>query len=143
MTPGITIDKWGPSGWNILHVMAHTWPRVPTASERENMKQFLKLFAKQLPCPSCKRHFLDYLEKNGTDAVYASRETLVTFLNDAHNDVNRRLGKRQYSLKEHYAVYKRPSPKQSNTDVYLCLLASIIGGVLFVSMTMRKRCSKV
>ena len=28
------------------------------------------------------------------------------FMNDAHNEVNRRLGKHEFSLLEHYAIYR-------------------------------------
>ena len=31
-------------------------------------------------------------------------------MNDAHNEVNRRNGKRVFTLAEHYRVYQRPPP---------------------------------
>ena len=106
MSPGLTIDKWGPAAWNTLHVAAHSYPREPTPAQRANMRAYLELFAQHLPCPSCRRHFEALLRDRLDDRALASRASLVAFLNGAHNDVNRRLGKREWSLQEHYEVYR-------------------------------------
>lgn len=46
-----------------------------------------------------------------TDDALATRASIVSMLNDAHNEVNARTGKRVYSLEEHYDVYSLSSTR--------------------------------
>ena len=106
---GLTIDRWGPSCWNTLHTFAHASPERCPPERRRKTRKMLYLVGEHLPCAKCRTHFLDYLERHLTDEALAGREALVRFLNDCHNDVNRRLGKRTYTLREHYDVYFPPA----------------------------------
>ena len=102
---GVTIDKWGPSAWNTLHAFAHRVPVTPSADQQRDFRHFLYSFGKHLPCPTCRTHFLKYLDVHLTTHSLASRAATVAFLNDAHNDVNARLGKPIWSLDAHMAAY--------------------------------------
>jgi hypothetical protein len=108
MRTGIALDVWGPSAWNTLHCFAHASPPRISDSKREEFSQFLSLFAKQIPCPSCRHHFEHYLETNPLKVE--TRGDLVSYLNDAHNSVNKRLGKKTWSYEAHCRAYMRPRP---------------------------------
>ena len=107
---GSDLTQWGPCAWNTLHLWAHTYPRAPSVDEQAAMRTLLHLFAHHLPCPRCRRHFEALLHDTLTDEALASRDSLVAFTNDAHNAVNARLGKRVYTLAEHYRVYRHRRP---------------------------------
>lgn len=126
---GLTIDKWGPGAWNTLHVVAHSYPKDPTRLQMTETRTFLLLFGKHLPCPSCRRHFLDLLQRNLDDRTLASRATLVAFMNDAHNEVNQRLGKRTWTLEEHNRVYQRRQRAVAPSNLPLVA----VGGALLVT----------
>lgn len=124
---GLTLNEWGPSAWNMLHVVAHTFPRAPLDEDRQRMYDFLHLFALHLPCPSCREHFVELLKRNipePTSEAFRCRDSLVMFMNDAHNEVNRRLGKREFSLTEHYAVY-RPQDHMVHHNT-MCVIPCIV-----------------
>lgn len=104
---GITLDRWGPGAWNTLHSFAHTSPKELTVEQQEQWRTFLHTFATLLPCPTCRKHFAEYLLQQEGPDTFSTRETLVRFLHDAHNEVNRRTGKRVWSLEEHQRVYSR------------------------------------
>ena len=123
---GLSIHRWGPAAWNTLHVVAHSYPREPTDAQREETRAFLQLFALHLPCPSCRKHFQSLLERRLDDQALSSRARLVAFLNDAHNEVNVRLGKPVWTLEEHYQVYRRGKAPGSP------LSAAIFAGLLIV-----------
>jgi hypothetical protein len=108
--PGLTIDQWGPGAWNTLHTFAHRAPLELTDQDREQWTTFLRLFTAFLPCPKCRVHFADFLDRRLQSDALSTRKTLVALLNDAHNEVNARNGKRVFSLDEHYAAYRRPRP---------------------------------
>ena len=127
--PGCTIDKWGPATWNALHCFAHSAPKVLNDSEQARFRLMLDLVGEHLPCPTCRRHFKEYLEEHYVNAM--TREDLVEFLNDMHNSVNVRLGKRAFTLEEHYRAYRPkrrriPSSTVSETLMILLLAAVIL-----------------
>lgn len=93
--------RWGAPAWRTLHAMAWAWPERPTEAERRDMRAFLYLFARHLPCAVCARHFRRFLDERDLDRALASKMDLVTLLHEAHNAVNVRLGKRCWTLQEH------------------------------------------
>ena len=103
--PGSTLGEWGPAGWNTLHAIAHTLPETLDSSESAQLRLFLDLFARYLPCKRCSVHFAKILERRATPDALSGRAAVVKLLHDAHNDVNARLGKRIWTLEEHYDVY--------------------------------------
>lgn len=122
--PGLTIDQWGPAGWNTLHVWAHFYPHAPTDAERDEMRALLYLFARHLPCPSCRQHFTSFLERRLDADALATRAALVALLNDAHNEVNARLGKRVYTLEEHLRVYTLRRRRPTTPPALLLVVAT-------------------
>ena len=129
--PGLTIDQWGPAAWNTLHVVAHTYPKRPTEAQRQETHRFLLLFATHLPCPACRRHFTALLEARLDERALASRERLVAFLNDAHNEVNRRLGKRVFTIEEHHRVYRHS--KRTGIDPVMTFAALVVVALAVVA----------
>lgn len=146
MKMGLTISEWGPSAWNTLHVVAHTYPVNPSDNDRMQTFQFLNLFALHLPCPACREHFQALLARtvSTSDApAFASRNAMVIFMNDAHNEVNVRLGKRTYSLEEHYQVYRPTRRPSSSTLVSVSpYLLSIGLLVVVLAMATASRCRR-
>lgn len=58
-----------------------------------------------------------------------TRSSIVKLLNDAHNEVNARTGKRVYTLEEHYQVYSFKKRHQSNTllrDIVIVVVLAIV-----------------
>ena len=110
--PGLAIAQWGPAAWNTLHVFAHTSSRQAGPLERERAQTFLREFARRLPCPKCRTHFDDFLDRRMDEESLATRKSFVKLLNDAHNEVNVRTGKRTFTLQEHYEVYRPPRPRR-------------------------------
>ena len=98
---------------------------------------FLTLFCKHLPCPKCRHHANEYLESHMTYSDLDSRENIVKFLNDLHNDVNKRLGRRQVTLREHYEIVRgneRPPLKSNGVDLTLNIVCIILLIALFIKL---------
>tara|TARA_B110000046_G_scaffold141397_1_gene148090 strand:+ start:2615 stop:3061 length:447 start_codon:yes stop_codon:yes gene_type:complete len=142
--PGLTIDAWGPAGWNTLHAWAHFYPHAPTDAERDAVRALLHLFARHLPCPSCRTHFTAFLERRLDAEALATRSALVALLNDAHNEVNARLGKRVYTLEEHRRVYTLRRRMTARVDPRATLLPVAAVAVLLGAVVMQRRsCQRV
>lgn len=58
-----------------------------------------------------------------------TRASIVKLLNDAHNEVNARTGKRLYTLEEHYQVYSFRKQRHDNTllrDIVIVIVIAIV-----------------
>ena len=137
----LTIREWGPAGWEWLHTIAHTWPRQPTSDDQREMRAFLLSFSRHLPCPACRKHFRAFLDRRLTDESLTSRSSVVRLLNDAHNEVNLRLGKRVWTLNEHYQAYstQRHSPMAPPWMVVAATIAATLVAVRLLACTRNEK----
>lgn len=124
--PGISLEDWGPSGWDVLHVFAHTAPRELTAEQVSEYRTFFEHFARLLPCSRCRTHFQRFLASRMTDEALATRHGMVTLMNDAHNEINASHGKKTYSLPEHYRVYLTKPPVRITAPVVVAVVACLL-----------------
>lgn len=92
------VEALGKSSWTLLHSITASYPIEPSNSQKSNVTQFLKLFAKLYPCWVCAEDFEAYIEKNRVRAD--SRQELAKWMCDAHNDVNRKLGKEVFDCQK-------------------------------------------
>lgn len=140
--PGLTLDEWGPSFWNTIHVLAHTSPHSMTDTQAKEYTSFIFFIAHKIPCPKCKLHFLTFLEKRKSLLLgMRKRSIFVSVMNDAHNEVNKRTGKRVFSLEEHYSMYslvKKRKPFHRRAILSSQFLAAIALLVLVVLASKRK-----
>lgn len=84
----------GNAGWTFIHAVAANFPMVPTDSDKYYARSLLKAVSKLYPCKKCRHHFDKYLAASPPDV--SSRDALVLWACQAHNDVNRRTGKPEF-----------------------------------------------
>ena len=114
---GMQTRVWGPAGWLFLHSIAQNYPWKPTDEQKNNYLSFFKLVGNVLPCRYCRESFQKYvtgvdnwkpsnIELENPDLLtkedykllildkskLKSRETLVKWLYDIHNRINKKLG---------------------------------------------------
>lgn len=85
------VEQLGRSSWTLLHSIAATYPEAPSTSQKSDLLGFVRLFAKLYPCWTCAEDFQAYMARR-TPTV-GSRGEFGLWLCDAHNDVNKKLGK--------------------------------------------------
>ncbi|EGW34362.1 uncharacterized protein SPAPADRAFT_59785 [Spathaspora passalidarum NRRL Y-27907] len=91
--PDVTV--LGRSSWTLLHSIAATYPEEPTNKQQKDMKQFINLFAGFYPCWFCADDFQKYITTN--EPKVETQDSLGRWLCDAHNDVNKKLGKPKFN----------------------------------------------
>jgi len=103
---------WGPLGWATLHTVSAIYPETPTPAEQALARQWIQSFADCIACPTCQGHFKTMLDRylGLVPDVFSSRREFVLFVLRAHNTVNRRLGKKIYTLDESFAELRRWIP---------------------------------
>eukprot|EP01125_Pyxidicula_operculata_P019416 TRINITY_DN7046_c0_g1_i2.p1 TRINITY_DN7046_c0_g1~~TRINITY_DN7046_c0_g1_i2.p1 ORF type:complete len:188 (+),score=36.25 TRINITY_DN7046_c0_g1_i2:2-565(+) len=85
------IVQLGNAGWTLLHTMAAYYPDRPSDQEKSNMRFFLDSFTKTFPCKYCANDFADIISDKPPNVE--SQKDLSLWMCQAHNEVNRHLGK--------------------------------------------------
>ncbi|KAF7918727.1 uncharacterized protein EAE97_011822 [Botrytis byssoidea] len=88
------IETLGRASWTFLHTLSASYPSTPTPTDRTNISTFMSLFSQLYPCWTCASDFQSYMAENKVRTE--SRAEFGKWMCEAHNDVNRKLGKREF-----------------------------------------------
>lgn len=103
----ITQKTWGPYGWKFMHMVALAYPNSPTNEDKENYKIFFTILGNVLPCQLCADHYKQNLINFPlTDYILSSRDTLLKWTIDIHNEVNKSIGKKILDYDEAITLIK-------------------------------------
>ncbi len=97
---------WGPPAWFFLHTMMLNYPYKPSIQQKNDLKFFLINLGGVLPCPICRIHYKNHLQKFPIDNAIESKDSAFKWLVDVHNSVNRQLGKSEMSIDNAYLKYR-------------------------------------
>ena len=87
-------DELGRNSWSLFHTMAAYYPETPNQNEQTSMQNFIKALSLFYPCDVCAQDFRKDIEENPPKT--GSRRDLSLWWCDAHNRVNKKLGKPEF-----------------------------------------------
>ena len=96
-------SQWGPSAWLFLHSITFQYPENPTEQDKNNYKLFFDSLKNVLPCPKCREHYMKNIQISPINLE--SRGSLIQWLIELHNSVNRGNSKKEYSYDEVKDLY--------------------------------------
>ena len=79
---------WGPSAWRFLHTITFNYPINPTNEQKEIYRNFFKNLGLVLPCGICEYNYNIHLVKYPIENYLKTKEDLVKWLINIHNEVN-------------------------------------------------------
>ena len=92
--------------WFNLHYMSYNYPENPSDEDKKQIEDLTKKMCDDgLGCPRCRAHFIDWTKKKPIKDSYNSKEELITWYFDLHNDVNKRNGKTLFKKEESDKLY--------------------------------------
>ena len=123
---------WGPSGWLFMHSISFQYPENPTEEDKNNYRLFFESLKNTIPCPKCREHYSENLKKK--PIKLNSRDELIQWVIDIHNEVNEKNSKKIYSRKEVEKLYlskynysiKENSNENSSIDMLLIFILIIL-----------------
>ena len=126
---------WGKAGWKLAHYISLAYPDNPTKEEQESMYMFFKYFGLNLPCWSCRVHYNGHWKKLPlTDDILKSREKLIKWVIDLHNEVNISLGKPTMSYEDAINMYMYPDEEngidKNMKNLFILLVIFVI--IIFI-----------
>jgi hypothetical protein len=98
---------WGPPAWTFLHTVTYNYPENPTEDDKRNFYNFFMNLQHVLPCEKCKAHYKQNIQKYDLKNNLGSRQELVKWLIDLHNDINKDNGKQVWSYSDVFNKYQR------------------------------------
>ncbi|KAJ6111822.1 hypothetical protein N7523_007883 [Penicillium sp. IBT 18751x] len=95
------VEELGRSTWTLLHSMAATYPETANTEHQDNMRGFLKFFSKLYPCWVCADDFQTWMAhpSGRNQPKLGGRKDFGWWLCEAHNEVNRKLGKKEFDCR--------------------------------------------
>jgi hypothetical protein len=96
--------EWGNAVWLLFHTLAEKLKPEYT-SELPLLVSHISQICNNLPCPDCQQHASQTMDRTNKSTISASKEALIDFLWQFHNDVNRRI-KTVFYAKEALDKYK-------------------------------------
>lgn len=95
---------WGKHAWYVMHRITMYYPVEPTPINKENIKIFFNTIHKVLPCDTCRDGFKNNLTMHPlTPVQLSSREELIKWLFNLHNQTNQKTG----SVRISYTAFKK------------------------------------
>jgi len=106
------IVHWGGPLWYTLHLYSFNYPKNPSHATQDEARRLLTEGVQPLILgPDCRKNYSIYIASHPPSV--SSRSSLVQWVVDLHNDVNRRLNKPELTCDEarnKYFYQKHPSP---------------------------------
>ncbi|KAJ5909758.1 hypothetical protein N7504_004401 [Penicillium tannophilum] len=95
------VEALGRSTWTLLHTMAATYPEKADTQQQSDMQGFLKLFSRLYPCWVCADDFKTWMAhpSGRNQPKLSGRKEFGWWMCEAHNEVNRKLGKKEFDCR--------------------------------------------
>jgi FAD-linked sulfhydryl oxidase len=132
MKQSIKPNIWGPHGWKFMHYVSLGYPSDPTEQDKQNYKNFYTSLQHILPCAKCAHNYSHNLKKYPIDNHLGSRDTLVRWVIDIHNQVNTELNKKEYTYIEALDLYKSSIPDIQTYTFKIIVLLILLGFLYLV-----------
>lgn len=87
-------EELGRQSWTLLHTLAAYYPKRPSKDQKRMAGQFLTALSHLYPCTHCSYYLRESMKSN--PPRLESRDGFSTWMCEQHNEVNRRLGKKEF-----------------------------------------------
>lgn len=128
---------WGPHGWKFMHYVSLGYPNNPSEEDKRKYKSFYTSLQHILPCAKCSHNYSHNLIKYPIDNHLSSRDSLVRWVIDIHNQVNNETGKKEYTYEEALSLYTDGDDTKVFGD-YLFKIAVLIIILYFLYQLLKK-----
>ena len=99
-------EVWGPPAWTFLHSVTLAYPDNPSDIDKYNYENFFNILQPILPCAKCSYNYMKHLQEDPITNHLDSKKSLVNWLINVHNKVNKSNNKRELTYNEVMNHYK-------------------------------------
>ena len=104
--------------WDCLSMVARNFAVHPTRQQRLDAHMYVLALASNLPCGVCRNslQFTLYDLDYRPTVHLRDRQSFSRFVNDLHNAVNKKLGKRMFSYEEHRDIFENMRSRECHSQ---------------------------
>jgi len=110
---GMSPAVWGPIFWATMHIVTLGYSTSPSKEEQTAITAFFESLVHAIPCPICKSHYAEALEKMPIAAVISDRDALIEWCFNLHNYVNKQLNSAELSWPDYIKTMAQLAKKDS------------------------------
>lgn len=139
---GLDPRIWGKHAWFFFHSITLNYPTNPSETDKNDTRNFFMLVGKILPCEACRINYYKHLDVYPiTDEVLKTKENLVKWLINIHNEVNNMSSSKQLSYDDFLEHYKKIyyEPQKNKNDNYNKYLIIILVAIIVVAVIYKYR----
>src|SRR4051812_10795139 len=108
---------WGPSSWKFMHYITIGYPENPNQQIKKSIYDFFISLKDLLPCQKCRYNFDYHLQRHPlTNDILSSRNKLINWLIDIHNDINISTDKPVLTYDQVRDIYMDTNESKSSLD---------------------------
>lgn len=130
---------WGPHAWIFLHSITFNYPKEPTNKDKQIYVRFFKDLQNIIPCEKCAYNYKRHLDDYPIEEALETRETMVQWLINIHNEVNKELGKPIYTYDQVIEEYKYNIKRLDRDDTIVYKLVIILLLILVFYLYNKKK----
>lgn len=130
---------WGPHAWIFLHSITMNYPKNPTEKDKQIYFDFFNQLKDILPCQKCAHHYGEHIKKHPINTALESRDSMIRWLIQIHNEVNEDLGKPQLSYEEVIQEYQNKFANLGTDPTIIYKVAIIILIAIIIFMIYKKK----
>ena len=117
---------WGPHGWEFMHYVSFGYPDNPSNKDKNDYKTFYYSLQNILPCEKCSENYKLNLIHDPIDNHLDSRDSLIKWVIDIHNKVNKETGEKVLNYEEAISLYSNEESSFIENCVKLTIVLLII-----------------
>jgi len=104
------------------------YPKKPSEEDKQAYYQFFKGLEDVLPCDKCAYNYSTNLQKHPLEQSLESRDSLIRWLIQIHNEVNKETGKPPYTYEQVIEDYKYKMEKMGSDEtlVYKVIIVALL-----------------
>ena len=102
---------WGPHLWFIMHVISFEYPQQPSEYDKRIYHDFYTSLKDVIPCQDCRKHYREFITRYPISPHLDTRSSLIKWVIQVHNFVNKSLGKPELSVAEVLNIYANLKPQ--------------------------------
>jgi hypothetical protein len=94
-----------------MHIISFEYPEKPTEYDKRIYHDFYTSLKDVIPCKDCQKHYREFITRYPLTPHLDNRDTLIKWVIQVHNFVNKSLNKPELTPKQVFAIYKDLTPQ--------------------------------
>jgi len=102
---------WGPHLWYVMHIISFEYPQQPSEYDKRIYHDFYTSLKDVIPCQDCRKHYREFITRYPISPHLDTRSSLIKWVIQVHNFVNKSLGKPELSVAQVLDIYSNLIPQ--------------------------------